>query len=56
MTLPLIVVAYTVASGSLDEATIVGLGVGALAWVLTGFTLVRGSKALTRERLLGMGG
>ena len=41
VTLPLIVVAYTVASGSLDEATIVGLGVGALAWVLTGITLAR---------------
>ncbi len=55
VTLPLILVAYSVASGSLFEARTLGFAVGAVAWVLAGIALWRASKALSRERLLGMG-
>jgi ABC-type Na+ efflux pump permease subunit len=55
VTLPLILVAYAVASGSLVEAKTLGLAVGALAWILAGIALWRASRALSRERLLGMG-
>ena len=55
VTLPLILVAYMVASGSLFEAKTLGLAVGTGAWILAGIALWRASKALSRERLLGMG-
>ncbi|HZP31535.1 MAG TPA: ABC transporter permease subunit [Acidimicrobiia bacterium] len=56
VTLPLIVVAYSVASGSLFEAKTLGFAIGALAWLLALTALWRASRALSRERLLGMGG
>jgi ABC-2 type transport system permease protein len=56
VTLPLILIAYTVASGTLFRAQIVALVVGALAWIAAGVALWRGSHAVARERLLGMGG
>lgn len=56
VTLPLIVIAYVVASGSLFHATTFALAVGAVAWVAAVVALRRGGRALRRERLLGMGG
>ena len=55
VTLPLILVAYMVASGSLFEAKTLAFGVGTAAWILAAIALWRASKALSRERLLGMG-
>ena len=56
VTLPLIVIAYSVASGTLFRAEAFALVIGALAWLGAGFALWRGSGAVRRERLLGMGG
>ena len=55
MTLPLILVAYGVSSGSLFEAKTLGLAVGPPRGSSPGIALWRASKALSRERLLGMG-
>ena len=56
VTLPLIIIAYGVASGSLFGDEAVAFAIGGLAWLAAGFALVRGSHAVRRERLLGMGG
>lgn len=56
VTLPLILVAYAVASGTLFRAEAVAFLVGALAWMAALLALWRGSRAVQRERLLGMGG
>jgi ABC-2 type transport system permease protein len=56
VTLPLIVIAYGVASGTIFGAEEVAFVIGALAWIAAGIALVRGSHAVRRERLLGMGG
>lgn len=55
VTLPLILVAYTVASGTLFQAQALAVVVGALAWVGAVLALWRGAHAVRRERLLGMG-
>src|SRR5690606_8391523 len=51
VTLPLILVAYSVASGTLFEAELVALVVGTLAWIGAALALWRGADALRRERL-----
>jgi hypothetical protein len=56
VTLPLIIIAYSVASGTLFGAGSVALAIGALAWIGAALALSRGSRAVRRERLLGMGG
>ena len=56
VTLPLILIAYSVASGTLFRAEIVAFVIGALAWIAAMVALMRGSRAVQRERLLGMGG
>jgi ABC-type Na+ efflux pump permease subunit len=56
VTLPLILIAYAVASGTLFQAEAVAFLVGALAWLAALLALWRGSRAVQRERLLGMGG
>ena len=56
VTLPLVLVAYTVASGTLFRTEAAAFGIGALAWLGAGLALWRGSHAVRRERLLGMGG
>ena len=56
VTLPLILVAYSVASGSMFEGSLLAVFVGAAAWIGAGLALLRSSKAVSRERLLGMGG
>jgi ABC-type Na+ efflux pump permease subunit len=56
VTLPLILIAYSVASGSMLEGDTLALSLGAVAWVVAILALARGSKAVSRERLLGLGG
>jgi len=54
VTLPLILVAYGQATGSLLGATTAGWWVGALAWGGAAVGLRRGMKAMSRARLLGV--
>jgi len=56
VTLPLIIIAYGVSSGTLFGAEEVAFAIGALAWIVAGIALMRGSRSVRRERLLGMGG
>ncbi|HEV2311333.1 MAG TPA: ABC transporter permease subunit [Acidimicrobiia bacterium] len=56
VTLPLILIAYAVASGTLFRSGTAALVIGGLAWVAAVVALRRGSRAVQRERLLGMGG
>ncbi len=56
VTLPLILIAYAVASGTLFRAEVVAFAIGGLAWLGAFAALWRGSMAVQRERLLGMGG
>jgi len=53
VTLPLILLSYAQSSGSLFGGARFGWIVGAIAWPLAILGLIRGSKAVTRERLLG---
>jgi ABC-type Na+ efflux pump permease subunit len=55
VSLPIIVASYAIASGLLYDPTVAAFSVGAVAWVLAIIGLVSGSKALSRERLLGVG-
>lgn len=55
VTLPLVIVAYGLSSGSLAQARTYGTAVGAIAWVAAALALWRGSKSVLRERLLGLG-
>jgi hypothetical protein len=54
-TLPLIVIAYGVSSNTLFRGSGVAFFIGGLAWLGAIFALWRASKAVSRERLLGMG-
>jgi len=56
VTLPLILIAYTVASGSMFRGNALALFIGAGAWIGAILALTRSSRAVRRERLLGMGG
>ncbi len=56
VTLPLVIVAYGLSSGSLAQARTYGIVVGAVAWVAAALALWRGAKSVRRERLLGLGG
>jgi ABC-2 type transport system permease protein len=53
VTLPVIVVAYGAASGSLFSSTASVWILGAVAWAVAAAGLVRGTKAVQRERLVG---
>lgn len=55
VSLPIIIASYAIASGLLYDPTVAAFTVGAVAWVLAIIGLVTGSKALSRERLLGVG-
>ncbi len=55
VTLPLVIVAYGLSSGSLAQARAYGLAVGAIAWVAAALALWRGAHSVRRERLLGLG-
>ncbi|MBV6507039.1 MAG: hypothetical protein JJLCMIEE_00076 [Acidimicrobiales bacterium] len=54
VSLPLILVAYSQSSGALFGAAVSGWVTGALAWVIALFSLSRGMKAVSRNRLLGV--
>ena len=54
ISLPLIMVAYSQATGILFGAGMLPLFVGAAAWVIAGVSLVGGFRTLTRSRLLGV--
>lgn len=54
VSLPLIMIAYSQATGVLFGAGILPLVVGAVAWLVAGFSLARGMRAVTRSRLLGV--
>jgi len=54
VTLPLIVLTYAQSSGGLLGAGRSGLLVGAVAWAVAALGLIRGARAVTRPRLLGV--
>ena len=54
ISLPLIMIAYSQATGILFGSGSLPLVVGALAWVLAGLSLTRGVRSVTRSRLLGV--
>jgi ABC-type Na+ efflux pump permease subunit len=54
VTLPLIVLSYGQSTGALLGAGRSGLVVGAIAWTVAILGLMRGAKAVTRPRLLGI--
>lgn len=56
VTLPLMLIAFSVASGSMYKAGYVGVVIGTLAWLGALMALWRGAHSVTRERLLGIGG
>lgn len=56
VTLPLVVLAYGLATSSMFRAGLFGGALGLVAWLGALFALWRGTRVLRRERLLGMGG
>jgi ABC-2 type transport system permease protein len=56
VSLPLIMISYAQSSGSLSTGTRSGLLIGAVAWAVAVLGLVRGARAVTRPRLLGVDG
>jgi ABC-type Na+ efflux pump permease subunit len=54
VSLPLIILAYGQSSGALLGAGGSGVVVGAIAWVIAILGLMRGARAVTRARLLGV--
>ncbi len=54
VSLPLIMVAYSQATGSLYGGTKLAWYIGAIAWVLAAVALWRGVRVVTRGRLLGV--
>ncbi len=56
VSLPLIMIAYSQSTGVLFGAGYVPVIVGALAWAIALFSLHRGVRSVTRQRLLGVAG
>lgn len=56
ISLPLIMIAYSQATGVLLGAGWVPIALGGLAWTLALFSLRRGVRSVTRSRLLGVAG
>lgn len=54
VSLPLIVLSYAQSSGTVSSAASSGLLVGLIAWALAILGLMRGARAVTRARLLGV--
>jgi len=54
VSLPLILVAYGQSTGALFGASVSGWTIGAIAWVIAIFSLMRGVRSVTRARLLGV--
>ena len=56
VTLPAIMLSYAQSSGQLFGHALGGIWVGAVVWMVAGLGLWRGSRAVTRARLLGVDG
>lgn len=54
VTLPLIMIAYGVSTGSIYGSLMPGIIVGVIAWILAIVTLWRGMRAVKRGRLIGV--
>ena len=54
VTLPMIGIAYSQSTGALFGADKAGLWIGIVAWIVAGFALSRGMRAVSRARLLGV--
>jgi ABC-type Na+ efflux pump permease subunit len=55
VSLPVIVISYTVATGLVYDPARTGLVAGAIAWLLAYVLIISGARAINRERLLGIG-
>ncbi len=55
VTLPLILISYSVTTTSLSRSAPMSIIVGAIAWGVAIIALMRGTSAVRRERLLGLG-
>ena len=55
ISVPLIVIAFSVASSAVGKAIPLSIMIGALAWLVALPTLYLGARAVSRERLLGLG-
>jgi ABC-type Na+ efflux pump permease subunit len=56
VSLPIILASYVVSSGLLVNPALAGATVGVLAWIVAIIGLTSGSRAVKREKLLGVGG
>lgn len=54
VTLPVIILSYSVAAGVIANPGMSGFWIGAVAWALAIVAIIRGAKKLQRERLLGV--
>jgi ABC-2 type transport system permease protein len=54
VTLPMIGIAYSQSTGALFGASGSGLWIGLIAWFVAAFGLIRGMRAVSRSRLLGV--
>jgi len=54
VTLPVIILSYSVAAAVIASPGAFGFWIGAIAWVVAIFSTIRGAKKLKRERLLGV--
>jgi ABC-type Na+ efflux pump permease subunit len=55
ITLPLIILAYGISSGSLFKTRLLAAVIGGAAWIIAILVLTRATRSVTRERLLGLG-
>lgn len=55
VSLPIIIASYAISSGLIFDPTLAAIGIGAVAWIIAILGLMSGSRALQRERLLGVG-
>jgi ABC-2 type transport system permease protein len=55
VTLPLIMIAYSQSTGALFGSANITIVIGAIAWIIAGFSLMRGMGSQQRGRLLGVG-
>lgn len=54
VTLPVIILSYSVAAAVIASPGVSGFYIGLIAWLVAGWLIVRGSGKLQRERLLGV--
>ncbi len=54
VTLPVIILSYSVAAAVIANPGATGIWIGAIAWLVAGFLTFRGARKLRRDRLLGV--